>query len=526
MSHDQLSKSSIIPIYLDVFNGTRKTLPRGTWSLDENVIIIVRYVLEIKLQLSEVEIPKITRQLIKEQKLWGALNRFKSVRKLIQFVYADRYNEFAFTRVPVGYWDDLDNIRQRLEYYLARNNQTVKDIPTIVTYDQLVEWGLSNPLKRHNHSPYSLVNALYPNRFSRYQFRKIPQRTATDKELLKIQFFNMLSNEKFEFVDVPKYITQEMLIKYKFSGALKYFQNSPSKLIMDLFPNQFDIHEFNKKNRYWKSDHNIKQAIVDLIKSKNIPYEKIPVYFTKKLLEDNGLSGLLHEYSGSPIDLINKFYPNEFDITEFQRVPNKYWYNKENRIIALQSYCKKYNIKRNDLPNLTRAYFRKYFPRFISVVDRHYESKFYYWIVEAFPEHSFTPEEFQLHMGDDGKVCDSKEELMIHNFFIHNLKCASIKKERIRFTNNIEKETYIPDWIIKQGNQKFIIEYFGLYQSTRFPEYTEKVKRKMKYYNSLSNYTFIPIMPDDYREKGFNCITRLLNKNGLMLNNTGTVKCF
>lgn len=518
MSHEQLKKCSIISIYLELFSGERKTLPRGTWSLDENVILTVRYVLEVKLQLSEKEIPKITRRVIKEQKLWGAHNRFKSVRKLLQFVYVEKYNEFDFLRVPAGYWNDVKNIRNRLEYQLHQNNKTVEDIPTVVTCDQLVKWGLSNPLKRYGDSPFRLIDTLYPNKFSPYQFRKIPQRTATNKDSLRKQFYKMLNKENIKFVDVPKHVTQVILIKHQFSGALSYFQSSPSKLIMYLFPNQFAISEFNKTNRYWKNDVHVKQAIKNLIKRENIPHEKIPIYFRKKFLQDNGLDGLLQEYRGSPIDLINKLYPNEFDITDFQRVPNRYWYNSENRINAMRFYCKKYNIKRSDLPNLTRSYFRKYFPRFISVADRHYESKFYYWIIETFPEHSFTAEEFELHIGDDGKVCDSKEELMIHNYLVHNLKCASISAEKIHFINDIEKETYIPDWVIKQGDKKFIIEYFGLYKSTRFPEYTRKVKRKVKYYTSLPNYTFIPIMPDDFRERGFACITRLLTEKGLMVN--------
>lgn len=518
LDHIELKKQPIIQSYLDLLSGKRKTFPRGTWELDENIVIIVRYVLEIKLQLSEEEIPKITRRVIKEQKLWGAHNRFKSVRKLLQFVYLDKYNEFDFLRVPVGYWDNIENIRKRLEYHLHHKGSTLEEIPNVVTYDQLVEWGLSNPLKRHGDSPFQLIDTLYPNKFTPYQFRKIPQGTATNRESLKVQFFKMLNKENIDLEDAPKYVTQEVLIKHQFSGALSYFQSSPSRLMMYLFPNQFDIDEFNKTNRYWKNDEHVKQAITNLIKGQNIPYEKIPIYFTKKFLQENGLSGLLHEYNGSPIAIINKVYPNEFDITDFQRVPKRYWYNKENRINALRSYCDKYNIKRNDLPNLTRAYFRKYFPRFISVVDRHYESKFYYWIIEAFPEHSISAEEFDLHIGDDGKLCDSKEELMIHNFLVSTLKYASIKTERIRFANNVDHETYIPDWIIYQEDKKFIIEYFGMYQSTRFPEYTRKVKRKIMYYNSLSDYIFIPIMPEDFRGRGFNCIKKLLIDSGLKLN--------
>lgn len=66
---------------------------------------------------------------------------------------------------------------------------------------------------------------------------------------------------------------------------------------------------------------------------------------------------------------------------------------------------------------------------------------------------------------------------MIHNFLIGNLKNAKVKRESIRFLNAAVNEIYIPDWIIQQDENEFIVEYFGLYNSNRFPGYTEKVDR-------------------------------------------------
>lgn len=516
IKHSKLKRKPIVAIYEDVLSGERKSLPRGTWVDDRNVIILIRYALEIKLQLREGDIPKINRRLIKQYKLFGALNRFKSEKKLIQFVYANKYDEFDFSRVSPGYWD-INSIKSRLEYYLKKGNYTIEDIPKIVKYDKLVEWGLSNPLKRFNHSPYRLINALYPQKFTPYQFRKIPQGTATKKSRLKKHFFKMLTQENIAFRNIPKHVNQEMLIKYRFSGALDYYQNSPSRFIMDLFPGSFNIREFNRTNYYWQDANNAYNEIVKLVKENQIPQEKIPVYFTKEFLQENNLYGLLHEYNGSPIEIINKFFPDQYNITEFQRVPNKYWYKRENRVDALRAYCKQNDLGRNQLTNLSRAYFKKYFPRFISVLDRHYDSRIYNWIKEAFPEYTFEPEEFNLHIGIDGQRCDSNEELMIHNYLVKTLRNAQLKSSAIKFINTLERETYIPDWVIQQQGQIFIIEYFGLYQSKRFPEYTKKASRKIKYFNGLSDYNFIAIKPDDFRRKGFKTIRGLLLDKGLKL---------
>ncbi|RLQ04322.1 hypothetical protein D9547_15750 [Geobacillus stearothermophilus] len=71
--------------------------------------------------------------------------------------------------------------------------------------------------------------------------------------------------------------------------------------------------------------------------------------------------------------------------------------------------------------------------------------------------------------------------------------------------------------MIEQNGRKWIVEYFGLYGSTRYKWYTEKADRKMQFYHSLADYTLIVIMPDDFREKGFQRIVSLLISNGMQL---------
>ncbi|UOR11675.1 DUF4046 domain-containing protein [Halobacillus amylolyticus] len=517
MDHKNLVRDPIVKIYNEVFSGKMKALPKGTWEKERNCIIIVRFVLEVKLKLTNEQIPKITRHTIREYKLWGALNRFKSIRKLIMFVYPNQYDEFDFLRVPVDYWSNTNNIKKRLEHFISENGYDFKDIPEVVTYERLIEWGFSNPLKRWGDSPFKLINTIYPNEFTYTDFRSVPKGYGRNKELLSRHFIKMLEKEHIPFEEAPKKVTQQMLIRHRFSGALKHHNGSPSKLILSLFPDQYDITMFTKPNRYWENVDNGKQAIEELLREYNIPLQKIPQYVTKKFLKENGLSGLLDVHHGSPIEIIMKFYPNMFDVTDFQRVPNRYWYSRENRILALRNFCKKRNMFREDLPHLTHAYFRKFFPRFISLVDRHYDSKYYLWIMESFPEYKFKPEEFELMIGSDGQICDSKEELTIHNFLVDNLGSGDIIREGERFNNFLQNEVYIPDWIIKQGTRTFILEYFGLYQSNKYRGYTEKANRKIKYYKTLKDYTFIAIMPNVFRRAGFVGIKDLLQENGMSL---------
>nr|WP_304216822.1 DUF4046 domain-containing protein [Fredinandcohnia onubensis] len=511
ISYQELVNEPIVQIYEDVLSGKRSTLPKGTWESEKNVIIIYRYVLEVKLDLDSTKIPKIDRDFIKNHKLWGSLNRYKSIKKIIHLVYPNKYNEFDFQRVPIDYWNHKDYIRLRLEGKLAQEGYSIIDFPAVITYDQLIKWGFSNPLKRWGDSPFKLINALYPNMFTHNDFRSLPQGSSTNKKFLKNQFLAMLEKEKIEFENIPKKVTQNMLIKYRFSAPIKNHNGSPSKFIMFLFPGAFTLQEFNTPNGYWKKEQNIKATIDYLLQEKKIPHQDIPKIFTKKFFIENKLYGLLQEFHASPIELVMRLYPNEFDITEFQRVPNRYWYEKDNRINALRSFCKKRGIGRKDLPSLNRAYFHIKFPRFISMVDRHYDSKFYRWIIESFPEYQFEAKEFQLLLGNDGQLCDSKEEMTIHNYFLERLdNSCEIKREDITFYNNKYDEAYIPDWVICKGSRKFIVEYFGLYGSNRFPSYSLKVRRKQEYFESLLDFTFIPIMPEDFRNVGYVKIERLL----------------
>jgi predicted nuclease of restriction endonuclease-like RecB superfamily len=84
--------------------------------------------------------------------------------------------------------------------------------------------------------------------------------------------------------------------------------------------------------------------------------------------------------------------------------------------------------------------------------------------------------------------------------------------------NNRYEEVYIPDWIIHQNNRKFIIEYFGLYNFKRYKTYKEKADRKIEFFQSLKDYEFIAIMPNDFREHVFDKIASLLANKGIFLN--------
>ncbi|WLV25353.1 hypothetical protein QR721_03755 [Aciduricibacillus chroicocephali] len=109
------------------------------------------------------------------------MNRFKSIKKLLHFVYPDTYEEFDFQRVRNEYWADVHNIKADFEQKLIENGIDFAEIPKHITCERLIKWRLSNAFKRHGDSPFQLMEALYPGRFKAEQFRKVLQRYWNDK---------------------------------------------------------------------------------------------------------------------------------------------------------------------------------------------------------------------------------------------------------------------------------------------------------------------------------------------------------
>ncbi|MEC2159586.1 hypothetical protein [Virgibacillus halodenitrificans] len=69
------------------------------------------------------------------------------------------------------------------------------------------------------------------------------------------------------------------------------------------------------------------------------------------------LVGLLNEYQGSAYNIIQASFPNTFNILDFKRLPNRFWYDRQNRIDGLPSYCKRYNLDKESIAKISRAHF-------------------------------------------------------------------------------------------------------------------------------------------------------------------------
>ena len=102
----------------------------------------------------------------------------------------------------------------------------------------------------------------------------------------------------------------------------------------------------------------------------------------------------------------------------------------------------------------------------------------------------------------NGELLDSQEELTIDDFFYY-LELA--KKLHYRRGYTFSEKFYspngykfIPDWII---NDNIIVEYFGLLERDDLINYKLTSLAKMRYFYSLTDYHFVPLFREDFKNK-------------------------
>ncbi|MCP1166602.1 DUF4046 domain-containing protein [Bacillus sp. 1813sda1] len=97
------------------------------------------------------------------QLIWG-----NSPFRMINDLYRDRFKEWEFRVTPVGYWSKrkaLEALRWTIE---EKEKLDEKQLLQVFNQKWLIEQKLWTPLKRYwKGSPYEMLNALYPNRFSK-----------------------------------------------------------------------------------------------------------------------------------------------------------------------------------------------------------------------------------------------------------------------------------------------------------------------------------------------------------------------
>lgn len=430
---------------------------------------------------------------------YNFMNRIDDLNGFVKYIFKERTNEYynKFKNV------DMHFIKQYKLYPLLRKYKTI----------------------------YNLINTFFPDYIQPWELKKAPQGIWRNDEQVKKAlkwFIEKLKEDKVidSIEDLPKVCHHELFEKYQLGGLLhKRFNGSPYDAINFIFPNKFLRRSFNLPAGYYNDINNRKEItqefVQQLLKDKVIEsIDDIPHKVDINTFKKYGLSSfLIHVYQGVSWKAFNELYPNKWKIWEFNSCPNGFWDDVNNIYECtdwlIDKLFKDKIIKNiSELPNVFSF---KLFSHYN--LARMYDKRdiVYEYISKKYPN-ELTIKSFEQCIANDGTRCLSKQEVIIHNLFLDNNINAKYCTKTTLFYNEEYNERYAPDWII---NDNIIVEYFGLYVDnyhsfTLLKNYREKTGRKIKFYNSLNNYKFIDLYPQDI-ENNFKGLIDKFNKIGIQI---------
>ncbi|GLV64680.1 hypothetical protein Bmyc01_33500 [Bacillus mycoides] len=129
-----------------------------------------------------------------------------------------------------------------------------------------------------------------------------------------------------------------LIVKYKLRGALKHrYNNSPYKMIEDLYPNQFKEWEFlMTPNKFWTKEKALKVLKWTIEEKEKLTHSQLTQVYSIKWLTKHKLTSPCQIFWGnSPYFMLNDLYPRKFKEWEFKFTPTGFW-NKKRALEALK----------------------------------------------------------------------------------------------------------------------------------------------------------------------------------------------
>lgn len=151
--------------------------PMGYWDDINNGIAAIKWLIEKKLKLSDYELRNsLSLKLFDDNNLSGMLNVCfdSSPYKAICAAYPERdYKPWEFNAVPQGYWSNINNGIKATRWLVEEKLQLNEDKLKIELSQQLFkDNGLIGMLHScFDGSPYKAINATYPGKFKKEDFK-------------------------------------------------------------------------------------------------------------------------------------------------------------------------------------------------------------------------------------------------------------------------------------------------------------------------------------------------------------------
>ena len=343
---------------------------------------------------------QITQQHIKDFYGGGLLIHYynDSPVKFVMDVYPEHnWKAYKFRQCSKKYWDPISN---RIEYanYLGKRLGyiTWEDWYQITKHQIIDFYGGGLLVSYYNGSPMKFVMDVFPDyQWKGYKF------VQTSKEYWKsnrIEYANDLG-EHLGYTKMKDWyqITAQQIIAFYGRGLLGYYNNSPMKFVMDMFPeHNWKGYKFTKcSTLYWKEMHNHESYAYDL--GEHLGYTEIKDWYqitTQQIIDFYG-SGLLQSYyNGSPMKFIMDMFPDyDWKGYKFGSAPNGYWDKIKNRIEYANDLCEHLGYtKMKDWYQITAQQILDFYG--YGLLSHYYNGSPMQFVMGMFPEHNWKGYKF------------------------------------------------------------------------------------------------------------------------------------
>ncbi|MEC2713768.1 DUF4046 domain-containing protein [Bacillus cereus] len=191
----------------------------------------------------------------------------------------------------------------------------------------------------YHNSPYAMLNDLYPDCFKEWEFKSTPMKFWTKEKGLEALKWTIEEKEKLSNKQVINQYDYRWLFQHRLSTPCSlFFDDSPYKMINELYPDQFKEWEFKKTPvNFWTKKKGLEVLKWTIEKKEKLTEDKLlEVYQISWLKKHNLYSPCYIHWKASPYAMLNDLYPSRFREWEFKRVTKDFNWTKEKALEALK----------------------------------------------------------------------------------------------------------------------------------------------------------------------------------------------
>ena len=344
-TQEELAVIHPIEIFEMVLAGEIKRYPNQFWTgadADNNLKIVVRYLIEEKLKLTDEELKaQWGFSLLKKYKLYGMTKTMfdNSSIAVINAVYPGKFKIWELKKVSNGYWTRESAI-EALKWLIEEELQlTDEELINFWSLKELKKYHLDKPIDQvFSTNLYEAIDAVYPGKFKAWQFKSVPAGFWNEERA--IEAIKWVIEEKLRLTDdeVLNRWCRRFLVEHGLNGMVQLvFKNNIFDAIDTAYPGRFKPWQFKSVPKDFWTEETIIQAIKWLVEEElQLTMDEARQQWSSILLREYGLiSPIATKLGVSLYEAFDLAYPGLYKPWEFPSVARGFW-TEETAVTAIK----------------------------------------------------------------------------------------------------------------------------------------------------------------------------------------------